>query len=335
MSLAPARGAAGAPVAAGEICLLINPLSCRTLYGSLAKRAREMAEAAGLEVVVTGDPQQILALLRRLHERRASQLFVLSGDGTIQIISDYLVQLPPGEWNPALLLLGGGRANVVPRAHGGDPALPALRAALKALREGRALTPETQTLLRVEQEGAAPRHGFVLAGSVADFGIRECRAYRASGKGWWYRGLLADPWCVLMLVVKTMLGLAPVPPSPQLDVTLDTGERMVARVRVLMAATLVRAGGHYNPYAERGTGPLRVTAVAADAQGFWRNLPRVLSGRYDFDKMNTLQGYLSGRCHTVQIHGLSGYSLDGEPVDVDPQRPLRLTTGMDLNVLRP
>jgi diacylglycerol kinase family enzyme len=335
LSLSPARGAAGAPVAAGEICLLINPLSCRTLYGSLAKRAREMAEAAGLEVVVTGDPQQILALLRRLHARRAPQLFVLSGDGTIQLIANYLVQLPPGEWNPGLLLLGGGRANVVPRAHGGDPALPALRAALQAVREGRPLTLESQTLLRVEQEGAPPRHGVVLAGSVADFGIRHCRAYRASGKGWWHRGLLADPWCVLMLVVQTLIGLKPVPPSPQLDVTLDTGERMVARVRVLMAATLVRAGGHYNPYAERGSGPLRVTAVAADARRFWRNLPRVLSGKYDFDHMNTLQGYLSGRCHTMHIHGLSGYSLDGEPVDVDPQRPLRLTTGMDLNILRP
>jgi len=330
----PARGAAGAPSAAGGICLLINPLSCRTLYGKLAARAREMAEAAGLEVVVTGDPQQILALLRRLHERRAAQLFVLSGDGTIQLIAQYLVQLPPGEWNPGLLLLGGGRANVVPRAHGGDPALPALKAALKALGEGRALTLEPQPLLRVEQEGSPAQHGFVLAGSVADFGIRQCRAYRASGEGWWYRGLLADPWCVLKLVIKALIGLKPVPPSPQLDVTLDTGERMLSRVRVLMAATLVRADGHYNPYAERGSGPLRVTAVAADARGFWRNLPRVLSGRYDQKNMTTLQGYLSGRCHTVQISGLAGYSLDGEPVDVDAQRPLRLTTGMDLNILR-
>ena len=334
MSPPPGRGAAGAPVAAGEICLLINPLSCRTLYGSLARRAREMAEAAGLEVVVTGDPQQILALLRRLHERRAPQLFVLSGDGTVQLIAQYLVQLPPGEWNPALLLLGGGRANVVPRAHGGDPALPALRRALQALREGRELMREPQTLLRVEQEGSLPHHGFVLAGSVADFGIRQCRAYRASGTGWWYRGLLADPWCVLKLVVQSLVGLSPVPPSPQLDVTLETGERMVARVRVLMAATLSRAGGHYNPYAERGSGPLRVTAVSADARRFWRNLPRVLSGRYDHN-MTTLLGYLSGRCHTVQILGLSGYSLDGEPVDVDPQRPLQLTAGMDLNILRP
>ena len=80
LSPAPARGAAGAPVAAGEICLLINPLSFRDARtAAWQARAARWREAAGLEVVVTGDPQQILALLRRLHERHASQLFGAGG----------------------------------------------------------------------------------------------------------------------------------------------------------------------------------------------------------------------------------------------------------------
>lgn len=332
MSSAPARGAA-AP-AAGDTCLLINPLATRTLYGSLAARARSMAEMVGIEVVVTGDPRHIRSILQRLHARRLKQLFVLSGDGTAQIIAEYLEQLPPGEWSPNLLLLGGGRANVVPRAHGGDPALPALRAALDAMREGRALRVEAQPLLRIEQEGRPAHHGFVVAGAIVDFGIRRCRDYRASHNSRWHRGLAADRWCVFKLLLQAAIGRSPAPPSPQLDITLDSGERMLARVRVLMATSLRDADGHYNPYAERGSGPLRVTAVASDARRFWRNLPRALAGKFD-DNMTTLQGYLSGRCHAMEIRGLAGYSLDGEPVDTDPALPVRVKTGMSLNILQP
>jgi diacylglycerol kinase family enzyme len=330
----PAQGGVDLPEITGEICLLINPLSCRTLYGSLARRAADLARAEHMPVVITGDPTAILALLQRLRERRLPQLWVLSGDGTVQLIARFLLELPAGDWQPALLLLGGGRANVVPRAFGGTPALPALRAALRARREQRALKVESQPLLRIEQQGLPAQHGFVVAGAMVDYGIRICRDFRASGTSWWHRGLFADPWCLLKLAFKVIIGASPLPPYPQLDIVTDNGERMIASVRVLMASALLHAGGHYNPYANRGSGALRVMAVAVDARRFWRHLPRVLSGRYD-ENMTTLQGFLSGRCSTVTITGLNGYSLDGEPIDVDPRLPLRLSMGMSLSILTP
>ena len=334
MKAPPAPGGTDLPEISGEICLLINPLSCRTRYGSLATCAADLAREAHLPVVITGDPGEILALLQRLRERRLKQLWVLSGDGTIQLIARFLVELGPGDWQPSLLLLGGGRANIVPRAFGGTPALSALRRALRARREQRALDVESQPLLRIEQHGQPVQHGFVVGGSMVDYGIRICRDFRASGTGWWHRGLFADPWCLLKLAFQVMFGASPLPPFPQLDIVTDNGERMIASVRVLMASALLHASGHYNPYAKRGSGALRVMAVAVDARRFWRLLPRVLSGRYN-QNMTTLQGFLSGRCDTVTITGLTGYSLDGEPVDVDPRLPLRLTTSMSLSILRP
>jgi hypothetical protein len=334
LSSSPAQGGADLPEITGEVCLLINPLSCRTLYGSLARRAAELARADKVPVVVTGDPQAILALLRQLRERRLQQLWVLSGDGTIQLIARFLLALPTGDWQPELLLLGGGRANVVPRAFGGTPALPALRKALRARREQRPLAVEVQPLLRIEQDGQPVQHGFVVAGSTVDYGIRICRDFRASGTGWWHRGLFADPWCLIKVAIKVAVGRSPLPAYPQLDIVTDSGERMIASVRVLMASALLHASGHYNPYADRGSGALRVMAVAVDARRFWRRLPRLLSGLYD-EHMTTFQGFLSGRCSSVTIAGLNGYSLDGEPVDVDPRLPLRLSTGFDLRILKP
>jgi hypothetical protein len=108
---------------------------------------------------------------------------------------------------------------------------------------------------------------------------------------------------------------------------------LYAPVRVLVAGVLHDAGGHYNPYASRGEGPLRLTAIAVEAPRFWRNLPRMLGGRFDDQTMNVAQGYLSGHCHTASVTGLSTYSLDGEPFDADPALPLVISTGHVLKVI--
>jgi len=78
---------------------------------------------------------------------------------------------------------------------------------------------------------------------------------------------------------------------------------------------------------------VRITAVAAEAPRFWRNLPRMVTGRFDDQTMNLAQGYLSGHCRAVTITGISSYCLDGEPFDADPSQPLQISTGHELKVL--
>jgi hypothetical protein len=60
----------------------------------------------------------------------------------------------------------------------------------------------------------------------------------------------------------------------------------------------------------------------------------MLKGRFD-DDMTVQQGYLSGRFPSIEIVGMDGYALDGEPVAADPSRPVRLSGGIELRVLRP
>jgi diacylglycerol kinase family enzyme len=273
-------------------------------------------------------------LLDELRRQQAQRLFILSGDGTIQIIARYLAELPDGEWNPELLLLGGGRANVVPRAFGGTPALPALRRVLQAMREQRPLNVESQPLLCVTQDGRPVERGFVLAGAIIESGVRYCRDWRASGTSWWHRGILADQISLLKLAALVMSGNSPLPEYPHLRVQMQPGDLLEAPVRVLVAGALHDADDHYNPYASRGEGPLRISAIAVDAPRFWRNLPRMMSGRFDDETMNTNQGYLSGHCLSVTVTGLSTYALDGEAFDADPALPLHLSVGHALRVLR-
>jgi diacylglycerol kinase family enzyme len=332
LNLPQAKGGAGGPAGGGATCLLINPRSCRTLYGGLAREAEKLARDEGLRVEVTGDASRILALLAELRVQQVPRLFVLSGDGTIQLIAGYLAGLPAGDWNPQLLLLGGGRANAVPRAFGGTPALPALRRVLRALREQQPLRVVSQPLLCVSQAGQPTRHGFIMVGALIDYGVRYCRDWRASRDNWWHRGILADQISLLRLAALALTGRSPVPDCPQLRVQMQPGGTLYAPVRVLVAGAL-SSGGHYNPYARRGEGPLRISAIAAEAPRFWRNLPRMLAGRFDDRTMGVVQGYLSGHCHQATVMGLPGYSLDGEAYDVDPSSELVISTGHPLQVL--
>lgn len=261
-------------------------------------------------------------------------MFVLSGDGTVQAIVQYLASQPNDAWMPDLLVLGGGRSNVTARDFGGHPALAKLEAALRAAREGSPLAIEPRPLLRVEQAGSTEQHGFLLAAASIDHGIRLCRQYRQSGSGWAHKGPLADAFCLARLAVQVMVGRSPLPPYPNLQIDTGTGEVLRGSVRVLLATTLLHREGLYNPYAERGAGDVRLTAITATASRFWRRLPRVLTGRFSRD-MNLQQGYLSGRCSRIEITGLGGYSLDGERFDTDPARPVQISRGRELRILRP
>jgi hypothetical protein len=204
---------------------------------------------------------------------------------------------------------------------------------LQALREQRPLRVESQPVLCVSQAGRPMQRGFILVGSMIDYGVRYCRDWRAAGTSWWHRGILADQISLLKLAALVLCGRSPVPDYPQLQVHMHPGATLYAPVRVLVAGALVNAGGHYNPYARRGEGPLRITAIAVEAPRFWRNLPRMLTGRFDDQTMNIAQGYLSGHCHTATVLGLSSYSLDGEPFAADPLQPLQISTSHVLKVL--
>jgi hypothetical protein len=103
---------------------------------------------------------------------------------------------------------------------------------------------------------------------------------------------------------------------------------------LLLATTLLHRTGLLNPYAARGDGEVRVTSVSRDAHSFWRLLPRLLTGRY-LKSMSADNGYLSGRCDSVRVDGLAGYSLDGEAFDTDPSRPVVISAGPRLRFIRP
>jgi hypothetical protein len=314
--------------------VIINPTSFRASRRGLARRIADAARRQGLEVLLASNPPEFKAALDHLRTLQVEQIWLLAGDGTVQAIAQYLAQPASAEWSPALLLLGGGRANIVPRDMGGYPAWERFDMALAKLRAARALAEERLLTLRVEQEGSEPRHGFFLAGAVIYAGIRLCQEHRAQGTSWLHRSWLADPYVLLRIAAQVWAGRSPLPSYDDLRVRIDNAQVMRAPMRLVLASTLQMREALYNPFAEGGEGAVRFTAVSANARQFWRNLPGMFKGRFG-DDMTLRQGYLSGRFESVEVTGVDGYALDGELFTADPVRPLKLSGGIRLRMLRP
>ncbi|MEJ0100902.1 MAG: diacylglycerol kinase family protein [Pseudomonadota bacterium] len=312
-------------------CLIVNPRSFRASWLGYARRGARLAHAAGLDVHQVFDPSSVCALLDRLRASGQQQIWVLAGDGTLHAMADYFAARG-GDWSPGLLLLAGGRANLVPRECGGYPAMPMLRKALAAWREGRPLREERLPTLQVSQAGQPTRHGFLLAGAMIHDVLSELVAHRAAG--WWRTGFFSGPYVYTRLIVLGLLGRKPLPPAAHIVTRLAGRGELAAPVRILLASTLELRRALYNPFAARGTGPVRLTAIAADAPRFWRRLPKIIKGRFDND-MDLAQGFLSGRGERAELLGVAGYALDGEIFAADPAQPLVFTAGVALKVLHP
>jgi hypothetical protein len=322
----PAAGPVADEAAPAPPCLLVNPRSFRSARG-LADRAIALAAGRGADVVRVEEAADVATAVAQLMARRQRHVAVLAGDGTVREVVEQLCRQPQGSFMPDLLVLPGGRTNLtaadlVPRR---DP-LGTLDKALAAARDGRwDAGVEERVPLRIAQDPAPPRFGFFFGGAAVSSVVRIAQDHRYGGSGALRTGHLSTPWVLTRLGARALVGRLDLP-SPRLEIDAGDLGRIEGEMRLLLATTLLHRVGAFDPYAARGEGPLRLTAVTRAARGFWPALPRLLTGRYS-KAMTPENGYLSGRCAWLRIVGLAGYVLDGERFDTDPARPVGIAPG--------
>jgi hypothetical protein len=113
------------------------------------------------------------------------------------------------------------------------------------------------------------------------------------------------------------------PPLDDLEITLPGWDLPRSPARLLLLTTLAKRRGTLDPFAERGHGPLRFSALCGHGIGLWARLPWAALGR----------ARLSGRCVALHVRGLSRYTLDGEEFNTDPARPVAIRPGRRINFL--
>ncbi|MCU4120789.1 diacylglycerol kinase family protein [Variovorax sp. N23] len=310
-------------------CLIVNPLSFRASRG-LAEQAQAVAKSQGAEVVVVDGPASLTAAVETILARRQRHVMVLAGDGTVRAVIDQLASLPAGAWLPDLLVLPGGRTNLTAAdLTPGMDALTALQRGLAAIAAKRwdAAMVERATLC-IEQTPAPARYGLWVGAALIDGAIRRTHAHRIGGDGALRTGHLSTAFSLLRLAVLALRG-RPGLSCPDLHIDAGALGRLQGKVSLLLATTLLHRRGLFDPYATRADGGMRLTAVSRHAAGFYRSLPRLLTGRFS-RSMDVAHGFLSGGCAQAEITGLCGYSLDGEAYDTDPARPVVIRRGPSL-----
>jgi hypothetical protein len=311
--------------------ILVNPRSFRMSLRGRMERVTELARQRGLPLVQASDPQEIDRHVHAALDAGAPLLTLLGGDGTLQAAVTSLVETARGKAPlPRLLMLGGGRTNYTARDLGTHHQL--IDTLTLALDQPEQLKETELHTLAVEQDGLPRQHGFFVAGALVDHVIRDCHQYRSGGHGLLRTGHVSSAWRVLQLGVLTAVGRGNFRSS---RIRIDAGPlgRMDRPVRLLLITSLHHRSEWVDPYADRGEGEIRLSAIASDARGFWRRLPRLVCGRYN-ESLGLDNGYLSGRTREIRLDGLARISLDGQEQDYEPNRPVWIRTGPALRFIQ-
>jgi len=339
MALAPmlderprAAAGQGAPPTGSGWVLLTNPGSFRMSLGQRARALESLASDRGIPALRVSDADSISAAIACVADRRAAFLALASGDGTMQAVVTALMRNVPEGRRPAVLLLGGGRGNFIARDLGsaGD-VLAVFTRALDG--GGERLQRHRRAVLRMRQASGLDQCGFLAAGAMVGEVIRDCHDYRVAGSGWLRTGRPATQWRLLQLAALAALGRRRFA-APGLQIDAGPLGRMDGPVRLLVCSSLAHAGGLFSPFAARGAGPVRLTAVQAGAAGAWRRVPGLLFGRCD-SAMQPVHGYLSGRCEQLSITGIQSLVIDGQFHAVDRDLPVQFSAGEALEFLLP
>jgi len=313
-----------------QTAVVFNPGSFRIARRDRWRRIDSLARDAGIIAIRVHDLSGIEQAVRDAVRVRAERLILIGGDGTLQAAVTALAGLGPEPAPPRLMILGGGRSNYVARDLGShhNP----LATLEKALKRPAAMKVERRTSLGVHQSGKEVQHGFFFGAALVDDIIRDCHDYQA-GPGFWRRGHLSTPLRLAQRGAMALIGQSRFEP-PTMTIEATRLGRLEAPIRLLLVATLRHRRQFIDPYADHGTGAIRLTAVAAGARGFWPRLYRLLRGRYH-PGMVPEAGYLSGATDRLAIQGLPGISLDGQAFDFDPCQPVEILPGPEFEFLIP
>jgi len=323
----PAPSSAAPPVAA-----LINPLSFRMSLRDRTRRTEDWVVRHGGHAHTVTSLDEIHAALAQSLDAGTRCIILAGGDGTLQAAATWLHDHCPAADLPELIVLGAGRTNYVAADLGTSRDF---LVTLEKIFTGRhdQLHPVERHAMVFEHPDLGRQCGFFAAGTVIDQVIRDVHAWRAAHPGWQRNHHAASTVGVLRILFRRLLG------RHRFDLRRITVEavglgRLQAQCRLLLLTSLHLHRTLADPYAERGSGALRMMAVDAAANRFWRRIPRLATGRYS-NEMSLENGYLSGYCDRIVIENLDHVTIDGEEFALNPEQPLTVRTGPRFRFLRP
>jgi len=305
---------------------LLNNLRAGRNRKGVARLLHFLDDHPDVAHVETSSAEAVPDALWELAHQDVELLVVNGGDGTLShALGEILGAGAFDQRTPRVAMLRGGRTNMSARDLGAhrDP-VRGMANLVRAARSGRVQERVIERpVLRVQYgPGVNVRYGMFFGAGVIHRGIELVhRHFRAKRQGLFGASLVTSTLVARLALLGHSHGvLEPDKVGMLVDGTpIDRGAS-----RLVMATGLHEILLGMRPFWGRGEGPVRFTAIAADARRFGRSLPRLLSGRPGH-VLRERDGYTSRNARRVDLRLDCGFTIDGELEAPVPDRIVSLT----------
>ena len=305
--------------------LIVNPRSGKSSGKGLAL-AGKLSALPNVSVRVIEEFGRLPALLDDLARESVTDLFISSGDGTIQAIQTELAERQPFRTLPRLALLPHGTTNMTAADLGFRQRHLDAQTAFIANPAGGG-TRDRRTLRAANPRDGRPRHGMFLGtGAISEATLYCQQAFNARGvKGNW-----ATFATLAGAVAKTVFSK----PNPD-DATrfdrpfpirvLADGQPMSDGTQLLMlATTLEKLILGARPFWGGRQEGLRASVLPYPVPNVWRWLVPLM---YGAETRSVPPGATSRAAAVLEVWSSVSFVIDGEFFDGPAEGPLRIETG--------
>lgn len=311
--------------------LIVNPKSGKTSGKGLAL-ASQLAPHKQVLVRVLDNFGQLDGFLDEMAEARVSELFISSGDGTVQAIQTEIAERLSPSFFPRLALLPHGTTNMTAADLGFRNRNVKVQADFIAHREARFL------LVRPTLRVANPRDGKVRHGMFLGTGaVWQATLYCQDAiHGVGLKGDLATFATLASAIGKSLF----TPANPDDQTRIDRpyriglsgsgGEIASGQQLLLMATTLDKLILGTRPFWNGKNGPIRITTIPYPVPSIMRWLLPLMYGGED---RKAPAGSYSASGSAFRIDTATPFVIDGEFFEAPETEPLRLETGPEFTYI--
>jgi diacylglycerol kinase (ATP) len=279
-------------------------------------------------------PRDVQTAICDFSRQGVNLMVVNGGDGTIHAVLTALFTTDWSDRLPVLAVLRAGTTSMIARDVGiSGSRLQALSRLLNWAHTGQGIASIVKRpVLRLEWEtGEKPMYGMFFGAGVIYEGIKFChdRIYK---KG--VRGELAAGLTLARFFLAELKGDRRMAPTTPMHVGLEGKVMQAMDVQILFVTTLERLFLGIRPYWGTEAGPMHFTAIRPNTPHLLRVALSVLRGQRS-KWASTRYGYLSHNLHDLRLSIQSGFTLDGQLYESDPQRgALSLRSGGEVEFLK-
>jgi diacylglycerol kinase (ATP) len=312
--------------------VIINPKSGRGRGKGLALAEQLKSSNTSADVLVLNTFGDLFPGLERMAAAKVSDLFISSGDGTIQAIQTWIAESGKFAKLPRLCLLPHGTTNMTAADLGfRHRSIPDQATFINAVepKELRA----RHTVRVANPKGRGPLHGMFFGTGAVSEATRYCQvAFNDKGVG----GNWAT-FATLVSIASKTLFTAPNPNDPDrfdkpYPITLEVdGKEIVSGQQLMMlATTLDKLILGTRPFWGGASHAMRTTTFPYPVPSIPRWLLPIM---YGSENRKTPPGATSTACSSCRVTCPTSFVIDGEFYDAPTDEPLRLELGPKLDYI--